>query len=68
MEQANPGETPKRWRIRFGTVNCLLALSAEELAALGIAVNLLKRESAHAAAHALDGLAAKLRALNSTGK
>jgi hypothetical protein len=48
MEQANPGETPKRWRIRFGTVNGLLGLSADELAALGTATSLLKRESAHA--------------------
>jgi predicted DNA-binding transcriptional regulator YafY len=63
MEQANPGETPKRWRIRFGTVNGLLGLSADELAALGTATSLLKRESAHAAANALDSLAAKLRAL-----
>jgi hypothetical protein len=48
MEQANPGEAPKRWRIRFGTVNGLLGLSADELAALGMAVSLLKRESAYA--------------------
>jgi predicted DNA-binding transcriptional regulator YafY len=63
LEQANPGETPKRWRIRPGLLNGLIALSAEELAALGTAAGLLKRENAHAAADAIDGLAAKLRAI-----
>jgi hypothetical protein len=30
IEQANPGETPKRWRIRFGTVTSLVGVTADE--------------------------------------
>ena len=63
MEQANPGETPKRWRIRSGTINGLVSLSAEELAAIATAESLLKRENAAAAADALGGLGTKLRAM-----
>jgi predicted DNA-binding transcriptional regulator YafY len=63
MEQANPSETPKRWRIRSGTVNGLVGLSADEFVALGTAENVLKRENANAAADALGSLAAKLRAM-----
>ncbi|HUZ95448.1 MAG TPA: WYL domain-containing protein [Edaphobacter sp.] len=62
VEQANPGETPKRWRIRSGTLSGLVGLSAEEVAALGTAETVLKRENANAAADALGSLAAKLRA------
>ncbi len=63
VEQANPGETPKRWRIRSGTLNGLIGLSADELAALGTAEGLLKRENASAAADALGSLTTKIRAI-----
>jgi predicted DNA-binding transcriptional regulator YafY len=63
VEQANPGETPKRWRIRSGTLNGLICLSADELAALGTAESLLKRENASAAADALGSLTTKIRAI-----
>ncbi len=36
MEQANPGELPKRWRIPSGTLNGLAGISAEELSALAV--------------------------------
>ena len=63
VEQANPGETPKRWRIRPGALNGLVGLSADELAALGTAESLLKRENANAAADALGRLTTKIRAI-----
>lgn len=63
VEQANPGETPKRWRIRPGALNGLVGLSADELAALGTAESLLKRENASAAADALGSLTTKIRAI-----
>jgi len=34
MEQANPGEVPKRWRLPGGTVNGLASVTADELADL----------------------------------
>jgi hypothetical protein len=43
MEQANPGELPKRWRIRAGALSGLIGISAEELAALNTALGLMRR-------------------------
>lgn len=44
IEQANPGEVPKRWRLPGGTINGLATVTADELADLATAVSLLRRE------------------------
>jgi predicted DNA-binding transcriptional regulator YafY len=62
MEQANPGELPKRWRIRAGLGN-LVGFSVEELAALNTAVNVLRRDNLSEAAVQIESLSAKLRSL-----
>ena len=38
IEQANPGEVPKRWRLPGGTVDGLASITATELADLGTAI------------------------------
>jgi predicted DNA-binding transcriptional regulator YafY len=63
MEQANPGELPKRWRIRAGAAADLVGFAAEELAALHTAVNLMRRDNLAEPAGRLEQLAAKLTAL-----
>jgi predicted DNA-binding transcriptional regulator YafY len=63
VELANPGEIPKRWRLPGGAVNALADLTANELADLGTAISLLRRDNMGAqAANAERGLA-KVRAL-----
>lgn len=64
MQQANPGENPKRWRLPPGTISGLISLSAEEHADLATAAALLKRENLDAQAQNLLAIAAKLRALS----
>ena len=44
MEQANPGELPKRWRLRASALSGLIGVSAEELAALNTALGLMRRD------------------------
>ncbi|MDX9859285.1 MAG: WYL domain-containing protein [Rhodospirillales bacterium] len=63
MEQANPGEIPKRWRIPFGAANSLLQTSAEELADLELAIKNLRRDNLIDAADRLTGLRAKIMAM-----
>jgi len=63
FEQANLGALPKRWRIRAGTINGLVAFSAGELAALQGASALLRRENMHAQADDAASALSKLRAL-----
>lgn len=63
IEQANPGEVPKRWRLPGGTVNGLANVTAEELNDLATAVSLLRRENLHVQAENADRGIAKLRAL-----
>jgi predicted DNA-binding transcriptional regulator YafY len=63
MEQANPGQVPKRWRIRAGTLNGLIGIGADELAALEAAKKLLGRENMRAHAAELERVVAKLKAL-----
>ncbi len=63
MEQANPGALPKRWRIRAGTLNGLVAFSAGEVAALQGAVALLRRENMQMQAAEAAIALSKLRAL-----
>ena len=63
MEQSNPGELPKRWRIRAGTLSNLVGISAEELAALNTALSLMRRDDLAEPTRRLETLAAKLRAM-----
>ena len=63
LEQANPGELPKRWRIRSGVISNLTGFSIEELAALNSAVKLLRRENLSEPSARLETLSAKLRTL-----
>lgn len=63
MEQANPGEVPKRWRIRAGVPTSLVGFSAEEFSALATACNLARRENLSEAAGRLETLSAKLKSL-----
>lgn len=63
LEQANPGELPKRWRIRAGTISNLAGFSLEELAALNSAVKILRRENLSEPLARLETLSAKLKSL-----
>ncbi|MBR0689874.1 WYL domain-containing protein [Bradyrhizobium manausense] len=63
MEQANPGEVPKRWRIRSGAIADLAGISSEELAALTTAALLGKRDHIPDLAARLETLASKLKSL-----
>src|SRR5579885_455500 len=63
IEQVNPGELPKRWRLPRGTVNGLANVTASELADLGTAISLLRRENLDAQAENAERAIAKLRAL-----
>ncbi|WP_024510054.1 WYL domain-containing protein [Bradyrhizobium sp. ARR65] len=63
MEQANPGEVPKRWRIRSGPVANLAGISTEELSALTTAALLAKRDNVTDLSARLETLSAKLKSL-----
>ncbi len=63
IEQANPGEVPKRWRLPGGTVNGLASVTAAELADLGTAISLLRRENMGVQAENAERAIAKMRAL-----
>jgi predicted DNA-binding transcriptional regulator YafY len=63
MEQANPGELPKRWRIRPGVLGSMVGFSAEELAALATAANLARRDNLVEVSARLETLSVKLRSL-----
>jgi predicted DNA-binding transcriptional regulator YafY len=63
MQQANPGELPKRWRLPTGTVSGFASVSAEELADLAAGVSLLKRENMLVQAENAKRAVSKLRAL-----
>jgi hypothetical protein len=62
LEQVNPGEVPKRWRLPPGILNGLAAVTADELAALATAGALLRRDNLLDQAAKVDSAAAKLRA------
>lgn len=62
VEHANPGELPKRWRIRRDSAAPMANISAQELADLETAAALLKRENLQAHARSVEKVAAKLRA------
>jgi predicted DNA-binding transcriptional regulator YafY len=63
MEQANPGELPKRWRIRAGALSNLIGISAEELAALNTALGLMRRDDLAEPLARLETLLSKLKAI-----
>jgi predicted DNA-binding transcriptional regulator YafY len=63
LEQANPGEVPKRWRIRAGTIGNLVGFSVDELAALNTAINVLRRDNLSEPASRLESLSSKLKSL-----
>lgn len=62
IEHANPGEFPKRWRIRGTTPGAMASITAAELADLGTAASVLRRENMLAQARSVEKVAAKLRA------
>ncbi|MGK2740330.1 helix-turn-helix transcriptional regulator [Tepidicaulis sp. LMO-SS28] len=62
MEEANPGEMPKRWRLKGAPLGSVTGVTAEELASLSSAVSLLKRENMDAQATLAEQALAKLRA------
>ena len=63
MEQANPSELPKRWRIRMGVLRNLIGISAEELTAINTAVGLMRRDDLGEPLARLETLSAKLKAM-----
>ncbi len=63
LEQANPGEVPKRWRLSGGAINGLASVTADELADLGTAVSLLRRENLRVQAESTERVISKMRAL-----
>ncbi len=63
MQQANPGELPKRWRLPVGTVSRFASVSAEELADLAAGVSLLRHENMLVQAENAERAVSKLRAL-----
>ena len=63
IEQANPGELPKRWRLPGGTVNGLASVTAAELADLGTAISVLRRDNMDVQAENAERGIAKMRAL-----
>jgi predicted DNA-binding transcriptional regulator YafY len=63
MEQANPGELPKRWRIGTGVLGGMIGFSVEELAALATASNVARRDNLADVSARLETLLAKLKSL-----
>lgn len=63
MELANPGEVPKRWRIRATAIRAFAEVSLDELAALRTAQTILRRENMAETVSRLDLLTAKLEAM-----
>ncbi len=62
-EEVPTDDKTKRWRIPRGTLDKLVAFSAEELAALGTAVRMMERNGMLAEAAEIDLVVAKLGAL-----
>jgi predicted DNA-binding transcriptional regulator YafY len=63
IEQVNPGEIPKRWRLLGGVVGGLANVTADELADLATAVSLLRRENMSVQADSTERVISKMRAL-----
>jgi len=62
VEHANPGELPKRWRIRGRSAGNTALVTANELADLATAAAVLKRENMLGQASSMDKILAKLKA------
>jgi predicted DNA-binding transcriptional regulator YafY len=62
IEHANPGEVPKRWRLRGATPSAMASVTAAELADMATAALVLRRENMLAQARRVEKVAAKLRA------
>lgn len=63
IEQANPGEVPKRWRLPGGTVAGLAMVTADELADLSTAISVLRRENMRAQVQSMERIMSKIHAL-----
>lgn len=63
MEEVDTDERMKRWRVKPGAVNNLVRFTAEELAALGTAVGLARRENLADQTATLDALSEKVQAV-----
>jgi predicted DNA-binding transcriptional regulator YafY len=63
LQQANPNEVPKRWRLPGGTLNGLANITADELADLATAVELFRREHMSVQADSAKRVISKIRAL-----
>ena len=63
LEQSNPGETPKRWRLPPRTLNSLITVEATELAALENSIESAARQGLQHLAENLESLRDKVRAI-----
>jgi predicted DNA-binding transcriptional regulator YafY len=62
LEQANPGEVPKRWRISNSLLNRTIGFSAEELAAITTSSQMARQNNLMDLSSRLDSLATKVKA------
>lgn len=62
VEHANPGEVPKRWRIRSHRPTPVADITSEDLAALATAASLLRRDNLAPHAQRLELVEKKLKA------
>ena len=67
VDEMTADDRKKRWRIPGGVVNRLISFTAEELADLEAAVQILKRDNMKEASANLEDLSTKLKALMDTG-
>ncbi len=67
MQEVETGERTKRWKLPSRTLNSLVGFSAQELVGLDNAVALFRRENRQEQAHDIGAVAAKLKALQSSG-
>jgi predicted DNA-binding transcriptional regulator YafY len=63
LEEANPGDRPKRWRLPPGVLNRIVNFTAEELVRLEGAADVLARDNRQYDADKVRKLGAKVRAL-----
>jgi predicted DNA-binding transcriptional regulator YafY len=62
LEQANPGELPKRWRLPGGPNGMPANVTTNELADLTTAVAMLRRDNMHVQANSTERVISKMRA------
>ncbi|MFZ1010126.1 MAG: WYL domain-containing protein, partial [Candidatus Sulfotelmatobacter sp.] len=61
IEHANPGESPKRWRLRAASAGAMASVTAAELVDLATAASVLRRDNMGGQALSVEKIAAKLR-------